>query len=52
MSNKIIGIDFGTTTSCVGIYEGGTYKIIPNSEGNNTTPSVVAFMDNGEIIVS
>lgn len=49
--NVCIGVDLGTTNSAVSVFEGGTYKIIPNSEGNNTTPSVVAFMDNGEIIV-
>ncbi len=49
--SQVIGIDLGTTNSAVGVFEGGTYKIIPNSEGNNTTPSIVAFMDNGEIIV-
>jgi molecular chaperone DnaK len=48
--SKIIGIDLGTTNSCVCIYEGGEAKVIPNSEGNRTTPSVVAFK-NGEIIV-
>ena len=55
MSNKnnslCIGVDLGTTNSAVGVFENGAYKIIPNSEGNNTTPSVVAFMDNGEVIV-
>lgn len=49
--SQVIGIDLGTTNSAVGVFENGAYKIIPNSEGNNTTPSVVAFMDNGEIIV-
>lgn len=49
--SQVIGIDLGTTNSAVGVFEGGSYKIIPNSEGNNTTPSVVAFMDNGEIVV-
>ena len=50
MSNKIIGIDLGTTNSCVAIMEGGEPKVIPNPEGNRTTPSVVAFK-NGERIV-
>ena len=48
--SKIIGIDLGTTNSCVAVMEGGESKVIPNKEGNRTTPSVVAFK-NGEIIV-
>ncbi len=48
--SKIIGIDLGTTNSCVCIYEGGEAKVIANAEGERTTPSVVAFK-NGEIIV-
>ena len=48
---KIIGIDLGTTNSCVAIMEGGDPKVIENSEGNRTTPSVVAFTDNGERLV-
>src|SRR5437763_3646523 len=48
---KIIGIDLGTTNSCVAIMEGGTPKVIENSEGARTTPSVVAYMDDGEILV-
>ncbi len=50
MVNKIIGIDLGTTFSAVSVLEGGKPKIIPNSEGNNTTPSVVSI-NNGEILV-
>lgn len=46
-----IAIDLGTTNSAVAVYEGGDYKIIPNSEGKNTTPSVVAFTDKGEVLV-
>ncbi len=48
---KIIGIDLGTTNSCVAIMEGGDPKVIANAEGNRTTPSVVAFMDNNERLV-
>ena len=48
---KIIGIDLGTTNSCVAIMEGGTPKVIENSEGARTTPSVVAYADDGEILV-
>ncbi|HIP13864.1 MAG TPA: molecular chaperone DnaK [Sulfurimonas autotrophica] len=49
--SKVIGIDLGTTNSCVAVYEGGEAKVIPNAEGKNTTPSVVAFTDKGEILV-
>lgn len=49
--SKVIGIDLGTTNSCVSIYERGESKVIPNKEGKNTTPSVVAFTDKGEILV-
>ncbi|HXH74355.1 MAG TPA: molecular chaperone DnaK [Bacteriovoracaceae bacterium] len=48
---KIIGIDLGTTNSCVAVMENGSYKIIPNAEGHNTTPSIVGFASNGEILV-
>jgi len=48
---KIIGIDLGTTNSCVAIMEGGDPKVIENTEGNRTTPSIVAFSDNGERLV-
>ena len=48
---KIIGIDLGTTNSCVAVMEGGEPVVIPNAEGNRTTPSVVAFSKNGERLV-
>jgi molecular chaperone DnaK len=48
---KVIGIDLGTTNSCVAIMEGGEPVVIPNSEGSRTTPSVVAFTDSGERLV-
>jgi molecular chaperone DnaK len=48
--SKIIGIDLGTTNSCVSVLEGGVAKVIPNAEGNRTTPSVVSF-SKGEIKV-
>src|ERR671923_184651 len=47
---KIIGIDLGTTNSCVAIMEGGKPKVIENSEGSRTTPSIVAYTDDGEIL--
>src|SRR5213593_130421 len=48
---KIIGIDLGTTNSCVAIMEGGQPKVIENSEGARTTPSIVAYADDGEVLV-
>ena len=48
---KVIGIDLGTTNSCVCVFERGEGKVIPNKEGKNTTPSVVAFTDKEEVLV-
>ena len=48
---KIIGIDLGTTNSVVSFMEGGSPKVIPNQEGANTTPSIVAFAKDGERLV-
>ena len=49
--SKIIGIDLGTTNSCVAVMDGGEAVVIPNAEGSRTTPSMVAFTDNGERLV-
>ncbi len=51
MAKKVLGIDLGTTNSCMAIMEGGQPKVIPNAEGDNTTPSIVAFTDSGERLV-
>ena len=48
---KIIGIDLGTTNSAVAVMEGGKAKVIENAEGARTTPSVVAYLDDGEVLV-
>lgn len=50
-TNNIIGIDLGTTNSCVAVMEGDKVKVIVNAEGDRTTPSVVAYLDNGETLV-
>lgn len=49
--SKLIGIDLGTTNSCVAVMEGGEAAIIPNSDGGRTTPSVVAFTKNGQRLI-
>ncbi|NJM31776.1 MAG: Hsp70 family protein, partial [Limnobacter sp.] len=48
---KVIGIDLGTTNSCVAVMEGTKPKVLENSEGANTTPSIVAFTEDGERLV-
>ncbi|MGE8589541.1 MAG: Hsp70 family protein, partial [Alcaligenes sp.] len=48
---KIIGIDLGTTNSCVSVLDGDQVRIIENAEGARTTPSIVAYMQDGEILV-
>src|SRR5246127_4653028 len=49
--SKIIGIDLGTTNSCVAIMESGKPRVIENSEGDRTTPSIIAFTKDGEVVV-
>ncbi len=49
--SKVIGIDLGTTNSCVAIMEGGKPRVIENSEGDRTTPSIIAYTEEGEILV-
>jgi len=49
--SKVVGIDLGTTNSCVAVMEGGDAKVIENVEGSRTTPSIVAFTDDGEVLV-
>lgn len=51
MMGKLIGIDLGTTNSCVAVMEGGDPVVIVNQEGNRTTPSIVGFTDRGERLV-
>ena len=48
---KIIGIDLGTTNSCVAVMEGGKPRVIENAEGARTTPSIIAYQEDGEILV-
>ena len=48
---KIIGIDLGTTNSCVAVMDGSKPRVIENAEGHRTTPSVVAFTESGELLV-
>ena len=49
--SKIIGIDLGTTNSCVAVVEGQQHKVIENAEGGRTTPSVIAYTENDEVLV-
>ena len=49
--SKIIGIDLGTTNSCVAVLDGDKPRVIENAEGDRTTPSVVAYTDEGEVLV-
>ena len=49
--SKILGIDLGTTNSCVAVMEGKNYRVIENSEGGRTTPSVVAYANDDEVLV-
>ena len=49
--SKVIGIDLGTTNSCVAVMEGGSAKVIENAEGARTTPSMVAFSQGGERLI-
>ena len=49
--SKVIGIDLGTTNSCVSVMEGDKPRIIENSEGSRTTPSIIAYMEDGEILI-
>ena len=48
---KVIGIDLGTTNSCVAVMEGSEPEVISNAEGNRTTPSVVAYASDGQVLV-